>query len=118
MSIKKFLRNKQGFTLVEAVITVLLVFILVIGVVTLITAFGKYNADRILLTCLVEGASSGLEACRAKETITTIQCGSYTVNISLTGSCSPAKNSCNDIIARATIGNRSFSLQDKVCNFD
>ena len=110
--------NGKGFTLIEALIAVLLAFIIAIGVASLIGFFQSHLIDRTKMSCLIEGANSGLEACRAGQVISSITCGSLTVGITIQGSCSPPSNTCNDITATASLNGNTFSLTDAVCNFD
>ena len=107
----------KGFTLIEALIAILITTLIVIGVAGLITVFGTKTADRILLSCLVEGATSGIEACKEGEVINQITCGGFTINISISGNCQPPANTCSDIISTASANGKTFSLTDKVCNF-
>ncbi len=111
-------KNKfYGFTIIEALIAILITSFIAISIAALITSFGLKTADRILLSCLVEGAASGIEACRGGQTINQITCGGLTVNISITGDCQPAPNTCSNINATASAKGKSLSLTDKVCNF-
>ncbi len=111
-------KNKSyGFTIVEALIAIVIVSIIAVSIAALITSFGSKTSDRILLSCLVEGAASGIEACRGGETINQITCGGLTVDISITGNCQPAPNTCSDVIVTATAKGKSVSLSDKICNF-
>lgn len=107
----------RGFTLVEGLVAVMLTFIVSIGVAGLLTFFGLYNRENILHTCLLQGASSGIEACRGRHAISNLQCGNYSVSISVSG-CTPGANRCNNVTATASAGGRSFTLTDVVCNFE
>ncbi|MCX8125494.1 MAG: hypothetical protein N3F66_15210 [Spirochaetes bacterium] len=106
--------------------SVLLVAILVIGVVGLITAFSKFTRQDLVGTCLVQAASSGIEAKRANPTTSSIQiaCGGYTINVTITGnppSTAPpmgsGQSACAEVTATATVTGRTMILRDVVCNF-
>ncbi len=107
--------GKSGFSLIEALVAVLISMIVVIGIATMLGFFPIYVRDRTELSCLVEAANSGINACRAGIVINSIECGSMNVNITIEGSCTPPKGECNEIRATATLGERSFSLRDVVC---
>ncbi len=111
------LLKNRGFTLIEALIAIVLAFFIVIGVANVVGFFPSSTADRLEMSCLVEGAVSGVEACRAGQVINSIQCGGFTVNIDVNGSCAPSAGSCNEVTVTATLNGRSFSLKDTVCNF-
>lgn len=107
----------KGFTLVEGLVAVMLTFIVSVGIAGLLTFFGLYNRDNMLHTCLLQGASSAIEACRGRFSVGNLQCGNYNVSVSISG-CTPGVNRCNLVTATATAGGRSFTLRDVVCNFE
>ena len=107
----------KGFTIIEALIAILITSFIAISIAALITIFGTKIADRILLSCLVEGATSGIEACRGGQIINQITCAGLTINISINGNCQPAINTCSDITVTASAKGKNFNLTDKVCNF-
>lgn len=125
--IKIILINKNdGFTLIEALVSVMLVAILVMGVVGMITAFSKFTRDDIVATCLLQASSSGIEAKRANPSLSSLQvsCGTLTVTVSISGTppaTPPAMGSgqsaCAEITATATSSGRTMILKDWVCNF-
>ncbi|MEJ5339480.1 MAG: hypothetical protein WHS43_07485 [Aquificaceae bacterium] len=108
----------RGFTLVEGLVAVLITFIVAVGIAGLLTFFGIYNRQNILQTCLVQAASSAIEACRGGNAVGNIQCNRFNVSISVSGSCNPRINSCSTVTATASAEGRSFSLTDIVCRFD
>lgn len=109
----------RGFTLVEALIALIISFLIIIGIAGLLTSFGLFTKDRALYTCLLEAASSGIEACRAGVSINSINCGGYTVNIrSIAGSCNPARGQCSDVTVTASYAGHSSTLTDTVCNWE
>ncbi len=107
----------KGFTLIEALIAILITTLIVMSMAGLITVLGTKTSDRILLSCLIEGASSGIEACKGGEVINQITCGGFTINISINGNCQPPINTCSNVTSTASAGGKTFSLTDKVCNF-
>lgn len=121
-----YLKNENGFSLVEAIISVLLVALLAMGIAGMVSTFARTTQEDFINTCLVQAASSGIEAKRANPTITSIDvvCGSYTVNVTMTGT-PPASapppgsgsSACATVVATATIGSRSMVLKDLVCKF-
>lgn len=108
----------RGFTLVEGLVAVLITFIVATGIAALLTFFGIYNRQNILQTCLVQAASSAIEACRGGSTLGNIQCNRYSIAVNVMGSCNPRINSCSPVTATASAEGRSFSLTDIVCRFD
>jgi prepilin-type N-terminal cleavage/methylation domain-containing protein len=108
----------KGFTLIEALIAILITAILAVIIAGLLTSFAFKTSDRVILSCLVEGASSGISACKGGNSINSINCGGYTVQIEINGNCPPAPGTCSEITATAKVKGLSFSLTDKVCNFD
>jgi len=114
----------KGFTLIEALIAILITAILAVIIAGLLTSFAFKTSDRVILSCLVEGASSGISACKGGNIINSINCGGYTVQggnpvqIEINGNCPPAPGTCSEITATAEVKGLSFSLTDKVCNFD
>lgn len=109
--------NKHGFTLVEALVAVVITFILAIGILGMLNMFIIQLPNRALLTCLIEAASSGVSACRVGLVLDSVSCGSYNVSISIQGNCQPPTGECSNITVTAVAEGRSFSLRDTVCNF-
>lgn len=112
--------KEKGFTLIEVLICVILLAFLIMGSATLLSNFGIYTRDRQILTCLIEAASSAIEACRTRTQLSSVPCGPWNVSVSVSGNCTPSSETCSDITATATIAisgsTRTISLQDKVCN--
>jgi type II secretory pathway pseudopilin PulG len=119
-------KSEAGFTLIEALISVLLVGLLVLGIAGLITSFGKFTREDLVGMCLMQAASSGIEAKRANPTLTSVdvRCGGYTIRVNITGTpptnppaMGSGQSACADVVATATIENRTMVLRDQVCNF-
>lgn len=118
------IKNNKGFVLIEALIAVLITAMIAIVVAGMTTNFAGFTAKDVLLSCLVEGASSGIEAKRANPNISSmqIQCGNSTVNVSISGtppSTAPATGSgqsaCVEVVSTASIGANTKVLRDLVC---
>lgn len=124
------LKSQKGFSLVESLVAVLLVAIVLIGTIKLITSFAMFTATDTDRTCLLQAASSGIEAKRADPTITSLQvtCGinNSSLPVSVTISGNPPANpppmgsnqtACAEITATATFKGKTMTLRDWICNF-
>ena len=109
--------KEAGFTLVEALVAVVLTFILATGILGMLYTFLNQIPHRMLITCLVEGAASGVSACRMGVALNSLSCGSYSISVSIQGSCSPPIGTCSTVTVTASAQDKSFSLRDTVCNF-
>jgi len=109
----------KGFTLIEALIAILIAAVLSAIVAGVITIFASKTSDRILMSCLIEGASSGINACKSGNfTNFQIECGGIKVDVEITqGVCNPPEGNCSDVRVTAKAKGWNFSLTDKVCNF-
>ncbi len=108
----------KGFTLIEALIAILITAILAGIISGVITSFAFKTSDRIIRSCLIEAASSGIAACKGGITIDYVECGGNKVQIEIEGECNPASGTCSEIKVTSKVKRLSFSLTDKVCNFD
>jgi len=116
--LKKIKRLKfTGFTIIEALIGMLIIFLVALGTTKIITSFGIHIKKRIILSCLVQAANSAIEACKAGEVINSIECGRILIDIDVNGNCNPSNNTCNEVTATAKYSKFSFSLSNIVCNF-
>lgn len=109
--------NNKGFSLIEALIAIAITFFIATSIAGMLTMFGVHSKRGIDMTCLVNAAASAIEACRGGQTISTYNCGGLNITVSLSGSCTPAANQCNQVTATASYRGRQFSLTDFVCNF-
>jgi prepilin-type N-terminal cleavage/methylation domain-containing protein len=121
-------RYQPGFTLVESLVSVLLLCVLTLASVSMVAAFARHtNLDRVN-SCLLQAASSGIEEKRANPVTNaiTVSCSGYSVNVAITTegslpSPAPAMGSgvsaCVPVLARSTIGLKSLELRDSICNF-
>ncbi len=107
----------RGFTLVEALIAVVITFLIAIAIAGMVTTFVAHIPHRLLLTCLTEAAKSGIEACEAGVVINSVSCGGYNITVNIQGDCNPPPNTCSDIVSTAIFDSLSVSFSGKVCNF-
>jgi Tfp pilus assembly protein PilV len=111
--------NTRGFTLIEAMLGITLLSISLLGVVAMMSYFSTQTSDRSLRNCLLEQASNGLSQHRADAlpVETSFTCGNIGGTLSMSHTTFPAANTCDDVTATATAGNKTAILQTKVCNF-
>lgn len=116
----KFIFKNKGFTLIEVLVSILILIIGVLAVMTLQSRFTTATADRAVRNALVDAAASALKHCESTHTDppTSYTYGGITVSISKSGDCNPGLNACNNVTVTATAQGKSFSLTSKVCNFD
>uniref|UniRef100_A0A7C4JSG6 Prepilin-type N-terminal cleavage/methylation domain-containing protein n=1 Tax=Thermodesulfobacterium geofontis TaxID=1295609 RepID=A0A7C4JSG6_9BACT len=119
-----FLLKVKGFTLVEALIAILILSLIVIGVANLITGSIGSTRDRIIMECLVNAANSAIEACRAGIDLNTYRCGNFNINLSKNQICAnitPPSSfwdaTCREVTVTATYGNYQHRLTDLICRF-
>lgn len=122
----KFLLKQDGLSLIEALVALMLLTISILSVMTMITAFPRSTTDDLVLTCLLQAASSGIEAKRANHSLGSLNvpCGGRNVSVSISGtppSTAPQPGSgntaCATVTATATYGSKTMTLRDLVCNF-
>lgn len=114
---RKLLRKDKGFSLVEALVAIAIAFFIVTGIAGMLTMFAVHSKRSIDLTCLVNAAASGIEACRGGVVINNYNCNGLNISLTITGNCNPTSNQCSQITVNATYGGRTFSLKESVCNF-
>lgn len=121
---KFFLKNKgilnnSGFTLIEALVAILILIIAILGLVGMQGIFARQSADRIFMNSLIDAASSALSHCQNTNSAppTSYSYENFVVNIQLLGNCNPTENTCNTVTVTASAQGKSFSLTTLVCNF-
>lgn len=126
---RKKLKYPRGFTLIETVISILLFTLMGLACAGMISFFAKYTRDDSVKTCLLQAASSGIEAKRADPTISSIAnftCGGYTASVAITSAgtlpttaptMGSGQSACVQITSTATIGTKTRILRDFICNF-
>ena len=110
----------RGFTLIEALISVLIVTFVVLFVLNTVTLFPILIRKDIINFCLRQAANSAVEYKRANPTdptdTMTISCKGMDIEVSISGG-TPPPNDCVDITVTATYRSYSYEIQDKICNF-
>lgn len=111
------LKNNKGFSIIESLISLVIIFFVVIGIMNMITYFGLDTKNRVMMECLISSVESAASQCKAMQTpAASVSCQGYTINISTNGSCTPAENTCNDVTIQGSVNNRTFKLNTIVCN--
>ena len=114
------LKMKRGFTILEAMISLLILSVSVLGLATLQGVFATQNSDRTLLNCLMDSASSALAQCQGGITPGNFRCGGTAVaiggSVTSPGMCTPQPNTCNSVTASASAMNKTVSVVGRVCN--
>ena len=122
----KILKSPRGFTLIETLISMMLVCVMAIACAGLVSYFARYTRQDTINSCLLQAASSGIEAKRADPATSsiTVSCAGYTVSVNITGtlpSPAPAMGSgisaCAQIVSTSTIASKTMVLRDLICNF-
>ncbi len=120
------LKSRQGFTSIESLISILVIALVATAGAGLVAHFAKYTRQDLTGTCLMQAASSGLEAKRANPAVHTIHvtCAGQIVHVSITGnppSAPPAPGSgtsaCADVVSTSILGSRKMEITDKICSF-
>lgn len=113
--------QSRGFTLVEAMVSIAVLTIFLMGVVSMQAYFGTQTSDRELRTCLLENASSALAQRRNGSTNTsfgfTCKNSSGTVTISATVLSGTNPGACEKVTATATAQNKNAVVTTSVCSF-
>lgn len=117
-----FVKSRGGFTIIEAMIAVVILAVGIVGVITMVGVFSKDTVDRTLYNSLLDAASSGLTLCGAVSSTTSPLTYTYENNLVVTvtlsgGSCSPSANACNTITATANAKGKNVVLTTLVCNY-
>jgi len=114
----------KGFTLIEALIAILLISLVIVGVSSLITGSVFSTRKRIIYECLINAANSAIEACRGGRNISSFNCGSLNISININTDCSsitiPSNTwdaNCEDVTVTTRYGNNTHILRDMVCKF-
>lgn len=116
-----FKLNNKGFSLIEALIAIAILFVAIGGLVFTQGTFARQTIDRTLLNSLLDAASNALTQCSAIPTTPSTLSFTYedslVVNVSLSDQCNPA-NTCNTITATASAQGKSIKLTTQVCGYD
>ncbi len=107
---------QKGFTIIEVMVSLVLVAIGIATFATLQAFFANDTKNRFIYGCLITTASNGIAMCMDGETLpSSVQCGGIQVNLSMNGTCSPPINGCSQITATASYNHLSYSESDNVC---
>lgn len=116
-----FKLNTGGFTLIEAVISLALLSIAIVGFIMMQSKFAMQTADRTLLNALGDAASSALTQCQTISSTPGVLNYAFNKNLAVTvalsGSCAASAGNCNVVTATASAGGKSTKLTTQVCNF-
>ncbi len=127
----KLLKKNDGFTLLEAIVSVGILAIVVAIVMYGITAYLNYTRQDFIYMCLVEAAQSGIQQAQADPstvgTNTVYTCGSLPINVStsiVSGNIPnpppppyASQSSCAVVESDATYSGQTSSIRGEVCNF-
>lgn len=120
-----FLGGDKGISLVESLVSVMLTFIIAVFIAGMITNFALFTRTDKTLLCLIQAASSGIDAKKANPNINSlvVNCSGLAINVTVTGSL-PAyrppgtgESVCSTIRSSASYGGKSIELADMLCNF-
>lgn len=115
------IKSQNGFSLIEALIAIVILATAIAGLVSLQASFAKGTVDRTVINSLIDAASSALTQCQADKT--TASSLSYTyedniiVNVTLDKSCNVTIDECSQITATSSARGKTFKLSTFVCNF-
>ncbi len=114
-------KQSAGFTLVEAMVSIAVLTIFLMGVVSMQAYFGTQTSDRELRTCLLENASSALVQRRNGSASTsfsfTCKNSSGTVSISTQTLSGVNPGACERVTATATAQSKTATVATSVCDF-
>jgi len=120
--------KSKGFTIMEALVSVAITALAVYIIAGMITSYAAMTKNNYVYTCLVQSATSGLEAKLMNPSVTSLSltCGGLLVNVNIIGnppSHSPpfigsGQSACSTVTSIATYQSSSFSIQDAACNFN
>ena len=110
----------KGFSLVEALISVMIVTFIVFSVLNSVTLFSIITRNDIINFCLRQAANSASEFKRANPTNPvnnfTFSCKDMHINVRVYGGV-PPPNRCIDVTIVAMYRSHFYRLRDKICNF-
>lgn len=119
--------DNRGFTLIETMISMFLVATMALASLGMIAFFAKNTKTDTIHTCLLQAASSGIEAKRANPAANSfaMSCAGYNVNVTITGGSPPTVapamgtgvSACVEITSTAVIDGKSMQMRDWICNF-
>ncbi len=110
--------------MIEAMVAIVFITVALLALAGLQSHFASITATLAENTCLINGAVSAIESCKAGQVINSVRCGSWIVNVNVQvqgGSCTdflttPPPVVCKDIVARATLNNKVAQVVERGCN--
>lgn len=116
--------KKQGFTLIEALISILILALIITGITNLITFSVRSTRERTIMECLVNAANSAIEACRSGTNLRSFECGGINIQLTINKNCSSITSpsnvwsaNCEEVTVNAKYNNYQHKLTDLVCKF-
>ena len=110
----------KGFSLVEALISVMIVTFIVMFVLNSVTLFPILVRKDVINFCLRQAANSAVEYKRANPTDPTnnftFTCKGMSIDVNVSGG-TPPPNDCTDITVTATYRTYTYQVRDRICNF-
>lgn len=112
-------KANSGFTLVEVLISIVILLIGVLAIISIQSNFATSTADRAIRNAIIDAAASALQHCEStlSNPPTSYQFGEINISVTTNGSCTPLENRCNNVTITAAAHGKNFSLSTKVCNF-
>ena len=110
----------KGFSLIEALISVMIVTFIVLFVLNSVTLFPILVKKDLINFCLRQAANSAVEYKRANPTNPTnnftFTCKGMNINVSISGG-TPPPNDCTDITVTAAYRTFTYQIEDRICSF-
>lgn len=124
---RQAIKGSAGFTLVEAMVSIAVLTIFLMGVVSMQAYFGTQTSDREIRTCLLENASSALAQRRNGSTSTSFSftCKNSSGTVTITPQDRPIyykgewvnPGVCQQLTATATAQSKTATVATSVCDF-
>ncbi|GAB6077800.1 prepilin-type N-terminal cleavage/methylation domain-containing protein [Hydrogenobaculum acidophilum] len=119
--------KSRAFTLMEALVSIAITALAIYIISGMITSYAAMTKNNYIYSCLIQSATSGLEAKLMNPSVTSLSltCGGLLVSVNIVGNppSSPppfigsGQNACGTITSIATYQSQSYSIQDEACNF-
>ena len=120
--------KSKAFTLMEALVSIAITALAVYIISNMITSYAAMTRNNYVYSCLIQSATSGLEAKLMNPTVSSLSltCGGLPVSVQVIGN--PPANpppyigsgtkGCSTVTSIATYQSQSYSIQDAACNFE
>jgi len=110
---------KKGFTLIEALISLLILTFLVLFIMNSVLLFPLMVKKDLIYFCVQQAAASGIEHARANPALVnqtlTLECEGMNVEVDITGQV--PEGDCGEVVATARYGDYTFEIRDVVCAY-